>query len=107
MTESMKGIVFDIQYYAMYDGPGIRTCVFFKGCPLRCEWCQNPESQKLNPEMSYFKERCAAYGNCVETIPADALRQTEEEIVIARHLCTVCGASESANTNEAMETIDN
>ena len=52
----MKGTVFDIQYYAMYDGPGIRTCVFFKGCPLRCEWCHNPESQDINPEMSYFKD---------------------------------------------------
>jgi pyruvate formate lyase activating enzyme len=101
----MKGIVFDIQYYAMYDGPGIRTCVFFKGCPLRCEWCQNPESQNLNPEMSYFKERCAACGKCVETCPADALRLTDEEIVRARDVCTVCGACESACPNEAMETI--
>ena len=101
----MKGIVFDIQYYAMYDGPGIRTCVFFKGCPLRCEWCHNPESQDINPEMSYFKERCAACGKCVEACPANALRLTDEEIVRARDVCTVCGACASACPNEAMETI--
>jgi pyruvate formate lyase activating enzyme len=101
----MKGTVFDIQYYAMYDGPGIRTCVFFKGCPLRCQWCHNPESQDIHPEMSYFKERCAACGKCVEACPANALRLTDDGIVRARDVCAVCGACASACPNEAMETI--
>lgn len=101
----MKGTVFDIQYYAMYDGPGIRTCVFFKGCPLRCQWCHNPESQDINPEMSYFNERCAACGKCVETCPANALRLTDAGIVRSRDACRVCGACASACPNGAMETI--
>ncbi|MBI5118594.1 4Fe-4S cluster-binding domain-containing protein [Candidatus Poribacteria bacterium] len=49
MGKSVKGVVSDIQYYAVYDGPGIRTCVFLKGCPLRCAWCHNPESQDPRP----------------------------------------------------------
>jgi pyruvate-formate lyase-activating enzyme len=49
--EQLKGIVFDVQRFSVHDGPGIRTTVFFKGCPLRCPWCQNPESQQKEPEI--------------------------------------------------------
>ena len=51
--------VVDIQRFSLHDGPGIRTTVFFKGCVLRCAWCQNPESLRLAPEMAYYRERCA------------------------------------------------
>jgi len=68
-----SGIVFDIQHYAVHDGPGIRTTVFFKGCPLRCAWCHNPESSKLEPEVSYFRERCEGCGKCVENCPQKAI----------------------------------
>ena len=72
----MKGIVFDIQHYAVYDGPGIRTIVFLKGCPLNCAWCHNPESQIMKPQMSYFRDRCVKCGTCVEACPKE-LNPTE------------------------------
>ena len=52
---SAKGVVFDIQRYSIHDGPGIRTIVFLKGCPLRCKWCSNPESQSYKPDLLYKK----------------------------------------------------
>lgn len=60
----MKGCVFNVQRYSVHDGPGIRTIVFLKGCPLRCVWCSNPESQKKEPQMAYHEEKCIG-GECL------------------------------------------
>ncbi len=60
--EQVEGIVFDIQRYSLHDGPGLRTNVFLKGCPLRCHWCANPESQSLPPELALFSHSCMACG---------------------------------------------
>ncbi|MFX1356473.1 MAG: glycyl-radical enzyme activating protein [Promethearchaeota archaeon] len=101
----MKGIVFDIQNYAIYDGPGIRTLIFLKGCPLKCLWCQNPESQKLNPQMSYFKEKCLLCETCVKTCSNNALKLINDEIVRDEERCVVCGKCAEACPNNVMEIV--
>ncbi len=67
--EQISGIIFDIQRYSLHDGPGLRTNVFFKGCPLRCHWCANPESQRLQAELALFSHNCMACGQFEETCP--------------------------------------
>jgi len=101
----MNGIIFDIQHYSVYDGPGIRTCVFLKGCPLRCAWCHNPESHKINPEVSYFKERCVSCGKCVEACPNEAIQLTKDGVVRDYERCTVCAKCVEACETGAMEVI--
>jgi pyruvate formate lyase activating enzyme len=101
----MKGIVFDTQHYAIYDGPGIRTIIFLKGCPLHCSWCQNPESQKLHPQVSYFEEKCERCGKCIKACPNDALQLFDDKIQRDEDLCVVCGNCVKACPNEVMELI--
>jgi pyruvate formate lyase activating enzyme len=62
----MTGRVFDIQRFSIHDGPGIRTAVFFKGCPLRCAWCHNPESQSPRPQLMFYAHKCTGCGKCAE-----------------------------------------
>jgi len=101
----MKGIVFDVQNYAIYDGPGIRTIIFLKGCPLKCEWCQNPESQKLNPQISYFKEKCQLCEICVNACPNNALQLLNDEIKRDKALCITCGICSEKCPNQVMEIV--
>ena len=62
----MTALVFDVQRFSLHDGPGIRTVVFFKGCPLRCLWCHNPESQRGAPELMFYREKCTGCGACAK-----------------------------------------
>ena len=67
-------MIFDIQRFSTHDGPGIRTVVFFKGCPLSCAWCENPESQSFRPELLYTRARCVSCGSCVAAAGGGGLR---------------------------------
>ena len=83
----MRGVVFDIQRWSLHDGPGIRTNVFLKGCPLSCAWCSNPESQETNRELAFFKDKCIGCLRCVETCPYKAIKQTAEGRQIDYEIC--------------------
>ncbi|MGG7098253.1 glycyl-radical enzyme activating protein [Clostridium sardiniense] len=86
----MEGLVFDIQRYSIHDGPGIRTIVFLKGCPLSCRWCSNPESQELKPSIMYQKSNCIHCGKCISACKRGAINPDNKEF-INRELCTACG----------------
>jgi len=87
----IQGFVFDIKRYAIHDGPGIRTTVFFKGCPLRCQWCHNPESWRNLPELGLRRARCVRCGRCVEVCPQGAVLLTDDLPETDGDKCTLCG----------------
>jgi pyruvate formate lyase activating enzyme len=89
--DDVKGTVFNIQRYSIQDGPGIRTTVFLKGCPLRCAWCSNPESQNPQPEIVHRDSLCNKCGRCVDICPAHAISLGDKGVFIDRQLCTNCG----------------
>ncbi|MDR1775868.1 MAG: glycyl-radical enzyme activating protein [Actinomycetes bacterium] len=85
------GQVFNIQRFSTHDGPGIRTTVFLKGCPLRCFWCQNPESQSLEPVILVNREKCNGCGGCIMFCPNKANSVVDGQLVFDRSKCNVCG----------------
>lgn len=85
-----KPLVFDIKRHALDDGPGIRTTIFFKGCPLRCVWCHNPESLDTGPEIGFYPADCIQCGQCVQACPNGAARLDLPER-IDRTKCERCG----------------
>ncbi|MDR1935593.1 MAG: glycyl-radical enzyme activating protein, partial [Candidatus Accumulibacter sp.] len=86
------GVVFDIQHFSLHDGPGIRSTVFLKGCPLACRWCGNPESQSPRAQLMYFTHLCAACGSCVKTCPNHAMISVADGVRFDPSLCSACGA---------------
>lgn len=89
-SSATAGIIFDIMKYSIHDGPGIRTAVFLKGCPLNCLWCHNPESQSPHPEIMLFPDRCIGCGECVKACPCGVLAGASGSVF--RDRCTACGA---------------
>jgi len=87
-----NGFIFDIKRFSIHDGPGIRSTVFLKGCPLRCAWCHNPESQSFQPELVFRLERCLACGDCVAACPHGAARLVDGRITQRWDLCQAEGA---------------
>ena len=85
--EETQGKIFNIQHYSIHDGPGIRTTVFFMGCPLRCWWCQNPESQGFQPVIFFDGEKCVGCGQCVEACPEGAIQVIEGKSKTNRDQC--------------------
>lgn len=100
------GLVFDIKRFSIHDGPGIRTTVFLKGCPLHCPWCHNPESQDSKPDVMLRPGRCIACQACIEVCPEHAISTDESGTVITdRTLCVRCGTCTETCYAEARERI--
>lgn len=87
----MTGTVFNIQKFCVNDGPGIRTTVFLKGCPLHCMWCHNPESNAIHPEIFYVERKCISCGCCVPSCPKGCHTITPEGHLFDRKNCIFCG----------------
>ncbi|EHQ90827.1 glycyl-radical enzyme activator family protein [Desulfosporosinus youngiae DSM 17734] len=87
----LTGRIFNIMKYSIHDGPGIRTTVFFKGCPLKCQWCHNPEGQEFAQELMYRPDKCIGCGRCLEVCPSGAVIFSEEKLVYQRDQCQACG----------------
>ncbi|UCB44643.1 MAG: glycyl-radical enzyme activating protein [Spirochaetota bacterium] len=100
-----SGIVFNIQRFSIHDGPGIRTTVFLKGCPLHCAWCHNPESISLEPEISFNAELCERCGRCTAVCQKGAHVIEGTDHYLIRELCVQCGRCIDECMPEALQLI--
>ena len=103
MVSGIEANIFNIQKFSTEDGPGIRTTVFFKGCPMRCPWCHNPEALRPEPEVVWHSGRCLHDLGCVAACPEEALCNGLDGIAIDRVRCTGCGRCAEFCPSSALE----
>jgi pyruvate formate lyase activating enzyme len=101
----ITGIVFDIRRYSIHDGPGIRTAVFFKGCPLACRWCHNPEGRSFKPELILRSKRCILCDDCLGVCPNQAVTRKNDMIQIDRRRCMLSGECAKACIPQALQVV--
>ncbi|KUG26020.1 pyruvate formate-lyase activating enzyme [hydrocarbon metagenome] len=99
------GLVSDIQRFSLHDGPGIRTTVFLKGCPLNCKWCHNPETQISKPQLSFSADKCMNCFKCVEVCPTGTHYVEDEQHKVNFSLCELSGECVSVCPNDALKII--
>lgn len=100
---TMNNLIINIQKYSIHDGNGIRTTVFFKGCPLECTWCHNPESQSYSAAMMYNSEKCTGCGRCAQVCPQKGIVATDGLFPVPRDLCDACDTCADFCLNSARE----
>lgn len=101
-----SGWIFDVKRFSIHDGPGIRTTVFLKGCPLRCLWCDNPESQQIEPQILFWKDRCLGCDACLDACPQSAIAvDARGRKTVLSDRCDLCGACLEACYAEALEQV--
>ena len=99
----MKAKIFEIKRFAVHDGDGIRTTVFFKGCPLRCVWCHNPEGLYAKPQLAYYSHKCTMCGDCATACPNGAHLIDDSKHIFNHEKCIACGKCESECFNDALK----
>ena len=99
------GLIFNLQQFSTEDGPGIRTSVFLKGCPLRCPWCHNPEGLSPEPALMWYDVRCIGAKDCLKVCPEKALNLMPGGMQIDRGRCTLCGKCDKVCPSGAIEII--
>jgi pyruvate formate lyase activating enzyme len=102
---TLTATTFNIQRFSTEDGPGIRTTIFFKGCPLHCRWCHNPEGLSPRPELMWYDIRCIGARACLTACPVGALELMPQGMCVNRQGCTACGACVDACPAGALEVI--
>ena len=101
----MNPLVINLQKCSIHDGPGIRSTVFFKGCPLECVWCHNPESQTYTKQVLYNEERCSKCEVCINICPHKAIYKGETKICLDQDKCEFCETCLDYCVNNAREIV--
>ncbi len=107
--DERTGVIFDIQSFSLQDGPGIRTSIFFKGCPLRCLWCHNPESFIIRPQLSYTESLCVGCMSCLPVCSTGAQSTIESDQgrihVVEHERCSLCGECQRVCCYDALDIV--